>query len=601
MMRTAICWSVFVASICASVRTNADESENSMATIESRRRPVAGVLLNTQDRLCIVNRDSGSMSVVDLKSQQVFQEQRLGSRLSSVAAVGDRTLLVTDEEAHQLLRVDVDDDRISIRDRVAVARYPVRVVVAADQRTAAVAGLWSRRLSLVSWSHRHVGVESPNRGAEGQQILYGSVIDTIRLPFAPRCLQFLEDGRRLIVADAFGGRIALINCETHVVESVRELPAQNIRGMVVSADEQKLLLTHQILSPLARADFDDIHWGNLLRNVIREIDLDAVLDPEADLVTASRVVQLGDLGNGAADPAGITLLPELDGWIACLSGVGEVSLGTRHGGGRFDVGTQPTSTLWDPQRQRAYVLCTLDDTIAVIDPVAQTIDSRISLGPQPPLTPADRGERLFSDGRRSHDGWISCQSCHPGGHTTGGLADTTSDDSFGTPKRILSLLGTRDNNPWAWNGKFRELHEQVGSSFTTTLNGDPLSTPEISDVVAYLHTLKAPPPVEVESSSEDVEQIQAGRELFAGLGCRECHVPPQTFTVDRTFDVGITDEAGLKKFNPPSLRGLSQRERFFHDGRVDSLAEVFTDEGHQLDRSLSEAELSALLAYLRSL
>ena len=576
----------------------ADLAEESASFDVMRRRPIAAVLTGDGNRLCVANRKSGSVTLIDPETHSVLGEQSLGTRLSDVARIDDRTLLIVDEQEHQLIVADFEGDLLAVRRRIPVARHPADLAITADGRTAAVAGLWSRRLSLVSWTPSEIDSESTTREVD---LSSAPSVATIRLPFAPRLQQFLDDGRRLVVADAFGGRIALINCRTHEVESIRELPAQNIRGMTVSADEQKLLVTHQILSPLARADFDDIHWGNLLRNVLRETDLDAVLDPEADLVAASRVVQLGDLGNGAADPAGITLLPELDGWLACLAGVGEVSLGTRFGGGRFAVGTLPTSAVWDAEREVAYVLCTLDDSIAVIDPVAQTVVERISLGPQPPQTPADRGERLFTDGRRSHDGWISCQSCHPDGHTTGGLADTTSDDSFGTPKRILSLLGTRDNNPWAWNGQFKELHEQVGSSFKTTLNGDPLSAPQISDVVAYLHTLTPPPPVEDEYSPAERDRMLAGRKLFASLGCRECHVPPQTFTVDRTFDVGIHDEAGLKKFNPPSLRGLSQRERFFHDASVDSLDDVFTDVGHQLDRSLSESELTALLAYLRSL
>src|SRR5690606_13109824 len=100
----------------------------------------------------------------------------------------------------------------------------------------------------------------------------------------------------------------------------RTLPAQNIRSATLSADGARVLLAHQVLSPLARADFDDIHWGNLARNVIREAPVEAILDPQADLAKDSRVVPLGDVGQGAADPAGLTVLPSLDGWIACLSG-----------------------------------------------------------------------------------------------------------------------------------------------------------------------------------------------------------------------------------------------------------------------------------------
>jgi cytochrome c peroxidase len=66
-------------------------------------------------------------------------------------------------------------------------------------------------------------------------------------------------------------------------------------------------------------------------------------------------------------------------------------------------------------------------------------------------------------------------------------------------------------------------------------------------------------------------------------------------------DVGLRDEAGQKLFNPPSLRGVSQRQQFFHDGRAATLEEVFSDFGHQVDESLTEDELRDLVRFLRSL
>ena len=66
---------------------------------------------------------------------------------------------------------------------------------------------------------------------------------------------------------------------------------------------------------------------------------------------------------------------------------------------------------------------------------------QISLGARPELSAAERGEDLFYDARLSLQGWLSCHSCHTDGHSSGKLADTFSDTTFGTPKRILSLLG----------------------------------------------------------------------------------------------------------------------------------------------------------------
>src|SRR5690606_32000440 len=140
----------------------------------------------------------------------------------------------------------------------------------------------------------------------------------------------------------------------------RTLPAQNIRSATLSADGARVLLAHQVLSPLARADFDDIHWGNLARAVIRAAPAEAILAPQAGLVKVSRVVPLGGVGQGAAGPAGLGVLRALGGWIACLSGTGEVNIETRHGGGRVEVGAQPVGAVWDCERGLAYVFCRLD-------------------------------------------------------------------------------------------------------------------------------------------------------------------------------------------------------------------------------------------------
>ena len=46
------------------------------------------------------------------------------------------------------------------------------------------------------------------------------------------------------------------------------------------------------------------------------------------------------------------------------------------------------------------------------------------------------------------------------------------------------------------------------------------------------------------------------------------HSSTLIFTLDRIANVKLKDEKGLTKFNPPSLRGVSQDGRYFHDSRA---------------------------------
>jgi cytochrome c peroxidase len=77
-------------------------------------------------------------------------------------------------------------------------------------------------------------------------------------------------------------------------------------------------------------------------------------------------------------------------------------------------------------------------------------------------------------------------------------------------------------------------------------------------------------------------------------------VPPE-YTSKRTYEVGLSDQAGNVRFNPPSLRGVNQGGPYFHDNRAQTLEEVFTRYRHQLQGELSENDLKALLAFLRDL
>ena len=191
---------------------------------------------------------------------------------------------------------------------------------------------------------------------------------------------------------------------------------------------------------------------------------------------------------------------------------------------------------------------------------------------------------------------MSCHSCHTDGHTSGLIVDTLGDGDYGAPKRVPSLLGTRNTGPWGWNGGMASLDIQVRKSIATTMHGEPPTDGQTSDLVAYLEALQTPQ----SPYRENRELIGRGRAVFRSRECMKCHTSP-TFTSTGTFDVGLADERNRRSFNPPSLRGVSQRDRFFHDGRASSLEDVLLRFRHQLDEPLSSEQFAALLAFLRSL
>jgi hypothetical protein len=133
------------------------------------------------------------------------------------------------------------------------------------------------------------------------------------------------------------------------------------------------------------------------------------------------------------------------------------------------------------------------------------------------------------------------------------------------------------------------------------MQGDREPTDKQLDVLtAFVQALPPPPSIDVARGTVDKVAIERGRKLFMARDCNRCHAPP-TYTTPKTYDVGIHDKQGNKRFNPPTLRGVGQRGAYFHDNRAKSLEDVFRTYGHQIKDALADDDLHALLAFLRSL
>lgn len=554
------------------------------------RGPTALVVTTDGQRVLTANRRSGTVSIVDPVAQRVVAEAAVGKKLSSLAAVPNTSMLLTTDEADQaLILLSRRGDDLKVISRTTVAPYPVNVVVDSAGKRCYVASLWSRKLSVVA-------IESP--GAKtGTPAL--RLVKTLPLPFAPRLQVLADSGRRLIIGDAFGGQIAVVGTQSTAIEAVHELPAHNLRGLVLNSEGTRLLVAHQILNALARTTPDDVHWGMLMGNVVRSLDLQNVFDPKADPLKGSTVDPVGDAWKAGADPGPLALLP--DGRVVvALAGVGEIGILRGYDSGllRIHVTVRPTSLALSPDGSRIYAADELEDVVNVIDAESATRTDQISLGRQPELSLADRGERLFHDGSLSHGGWMSCHSCHPDGHSNGLLNDNLGDGGFGAPKRVLSLLGVGRTGPWAWNGGVGDLETQIKKSIETTMRGKEASSDQVRALAAYLRTLQPPPAVD--AGSGDPAAIARGKSVFESRRCSRCHAPPE-YTSEGTFDVGLKDEFDFAQFNPPSLRGVGQRDRLFHDNRAASLEDVLKKFKHQVDAELPASELADLIAFLRSL
>jgi YVTN family beta-propeller protein len=558
------------------------------------RQPVALACAHDGRTLFAANRRSGSLTVIDTAARRVVAEHDVGRSLADLAILPEgRGLLAVDEAANELVLIDCRERSIRVIRRIKVSPDPVRLAVVSGGSACVVASLWSRRLTFVSLvSHQSAG-EGPALATTG----------SLELPFCPRELAGFGDGSRLVVADAYGGRLAVVGVERRAIESVRALPAHNIRGLAFTRDGRKLLVAHQVLSRLAHTSFDDVHWGLLIRNHLRVVMTDALAKPGslADLLDGSRLFDLGDVGYAAGDPG--TLAFDVRGnLIIALAGVDEVGIaaGPEQGPRRIVVGRRPTALAPSPDGGVVYVADSMDDTVSVVEITSGMRLATISLGPRPELTAAERGERLFTSAKLSHDGWMSCHSCHTDGHTNNLSSDTLGDGSFGAPKRVPSLLGVGATGPWTWTGSIAHLEDQVAKSITTTMRGPKPTDAQVAELTAYLKWLAPPSRAMTDAPGDGAAAVVRGRAVFQARKCGACHVAPE-YTSPERYDVGLADELGNRQFNPPSLRGVARRDALLHDGRVRSLVELFREERHPRGIVLSPQEIADLAAFLNSL
>ena len=410
-----------------------------------------------------------------------------------------------------------------------------------------------------------------------------------------------------------------------------EIPAHNIRGLRLTADRQRVVMIHQMLNEKAQSIQSDVHWGLLMSNDLRWISLDKVLykntDPKPDemaLYRGGHMHPLGEPGRGGGDPTALDIAA--DGTlIVALGGTGDILYGKEEdfsmkrlrssGPGSYEYSgdeyygrkrtppqRRPMDIKFSLDGRKAYTADMFADSVTIID-IAEDKLHQVYLGRQPKeLTEVERGEMLFYNARLSHDGWMSCHSCHPDGHTNGQLNDNQSDGHFGSSKRVLSLLGVRDMAPFAWSGGIENLKDQTRISLVKTMQGrEEPDERDVDAITAFMMTLAAPP------SADDLR----GRKPDAGArarqaGLREARLRPLSrgavVHVARGLRRGTGRRTRRKEVQPAvASRNLAARAAFLsrqsreRPGR--SLSQVRPSRGE----TLSTAETDDLVLYLKSL
>jgi cytochrome c peroxidase len=246
------------------------------------------------------------------------------------------------------------------------------------------------------------------------------------------------------------------------------------------------------------------------------------------------------------------------------------------------------------------------------------------------------GMRLFADRRLSRDGNLACSSCH-NLHTNG--ADdsrrTTARDGSKLPFTVLTVFNAALSFRLNWEGNFRTLETQAQSSLEnpanmatsvdevmTKLSADPQVVGRFRDaygrppdktslldaIATYERSLVTPGSrfdlwLGGDSAALTAEE-QTGYGLFKSLGCVSCHqgvnVGGNLFERHGIFRPLGSPQPEILRV--PSLRNVVTMAPYFHDGSASTLDDAVRKmAGAQLDRTLSDHQIAAIVAFLKTL
>lgn len=551
-------------------------------------RPVDACYIDNDQSLLVVCQRSGEVLAIDSDTGQLTDRLTLDGDLVAIETLNDATAWAVDQAGHRIIQITRADGKLSTGLQIDCVKSPA-AMISGDANQLLVAGLWSRQVVCLNYP----SAEEPARP-----------LWRCELNFSPQTLRLLKPENVVLAVDAFGSQIAYLDASTGQQLRQTEFYGHRIRGLVDDPDGKRLIVSHQMLNSAAQSSNNDIHWGMMVSNDLRWLDRTRVMDAdETHFYKDGHIDPIGVVGQGGADPNGIVCTA--DGTVVVpLGGANEVAIGQEefYELARLPVGINPVAVAVDQKGQTGWVVNRLDDSLTKIDIGERSVLKTVALSKDWTPSPAELGERLFHDASLAHDGWMSCASCHPGGHAVNERADNLSDGAYTSPKRVLSLLGRADTAPFGWIGADDKLEDQLQRTVRTTMQGHrKLNAEQLTQLTAFLGSLVPPPPIVDASVPEIRDAILRGKAIFERHACNDCHSGPK-YTSDQLYDVGLEDELGHKRFNPPSLLGVGQRgPRYLHDLRATSLEAVFAEFKHMLNEPLSPAEQTDLLTFLRSL
>src|SRR5262245_19242812 len=555
--------------------------------------------------LACANRDSGSVTIVELPSHAKRVEIAVGKHPEGLSFLGD---------SHRLAVAVYDDDRVVLLDAdTGTSAHRIDVF---DEPYGVVSNRAGTRLFVtLDYPGQVVEIDPAAR----------KVVRAFEAGDFARGIAMSPDESRLFVTQYYSGAVLAIDLASEkVVDQWPGVSNDNLaRQIAIHPRRGKAYIPH------IRSRVTAIHGEGSIFPYVSVIDTAA-----GEGSRRRRVPMDAFLGN----------LVTSNPWEAAISADGRqfyvVFAGTddmfacdvvdddyREISYRklVKVGRNPRAVRVAPDGQTVYVNNALDFTVVAYDSQSLAAKATIAVTENPLGEEKLRGKILFYSAQQPMVGrrWISCASCHPDGQQDG--------RTWHNPEGLRNtqwLAGLAWTHPIHWSADRDEVQD-----FEHTIRGPlmqgrglirgqvqkELGSPnkglsaDLDALAAYTnsHVLPQSPHAKQGLSAAG----QRGKALFfaSETRCATCHSGPLfTDSAVKTLpmhDVGTGGDDPSEKLGPrydtPTLLGVYRTAPYLHHGQAATLADVLTTHNrgdrHGKTSHLSATEIDDLVEFLRSL
>jgi len=562
--------------------------------------------------LVVSDHTANAVVLIDPVSGQVTRTVSLEGPITGVAFSADGKRLYAAEFGLRRI-AEIDPAVGNVTRRFDAGPYPKNLAVAPDKDLLLVASWGTNRLRAIDLA---------SGDTKAQVALANQPFDLAVTPDASLAVvgNLLPVGRATDFE--FGAVVSLVDLAAMKKRTDVTLPngSSAVRGLAVGPDGRWAYVIHTLGRYNVPTTQVERGWVNT--NALSVIDL-------AD-ATRHATVLLDHPTHGAADPWGMAISDDGRWLCVTLSGTHELGridlaalwelletgdratlINDLSGLHRTNVirripigGKGPRGVALSPDGEVAAVAVYFSGEVALVD-TSSGKTTMVPLGKQPAVDPVRMGERVFHDGTRCFQHWLSCATCHPDGRVDGLNWDLL-NDGLGNPKNAKSMVWSHRAPPVMSRGVRDKMETAAKAGFTHIQFTTP-SDEELAATIAYIKSLEPLASPYRNADGSLTEAAKRGEAIFssATTRCAVCH-PPPLLTDLKLHNVGTRQEMDQSDlFDTPSLIELWRTAPYGHDGGAADMREMLIDRNpkdwHGRTSHLSSQEIDDLIEYLLSL